>query len=132
MNLKIAYLEKMRIKIIFSKFTRLKLIRRSLNKMFMYTIWKSHVSPFQKTMNFKNSLKNIWVINNFVWKKKILLGSTQQNSEPTLSLAGCILTVAPCNLFYFIIYETCEKPPIFFFALLLLFPSNLITVFNPR
>ena len=37
-----------------------------LNHMFLYTILKALLSPFQKTLDFDNRLKNIWIINNFV------------------------------------------------------------------
>ena len=36
--------------------------------MFMYTIIKARLTPFQKTLGFKNGFKSICVINNFVRK----------------------------------------------------------------
>ena len=82
-------------------------------------ILKTHLSPFQKTLNFENRLQNIWIINNFVWleqkyrfykikqvwslkkylkKKNIFEFYSTKLTTYTMSLVGCILTVARCCL----------------------------------
>ena len=33
------------------------------------TILKAHISHFQKTLDFENKLKNIWLNNNFLCEK---------------------------------------------------------------
>ena len=36
--------------------------------MFLYIILKACLYAFQKNFDFGNRLKNIWIVNNFVWK----------------------------------------------------------------
>ena len=54
---------------IFSMFTRLKLITCMFEPYVCVYHFKALSLPFsKKTFDFENSLKNIWIINNFVWK----------------------------------------------------------------